>query len=61
MFAAPGTPIGQRLSRAAAEQVARSWWVLLVNGAVFIFQGIAIALTSGIDARVRPTTAWAGS
>jgi uncharacterized membrane protein HdeD (DUF308 family) len=78
MFVAPGTPIGQRLTRAAAEQLARNWWVLLLNGAVlvvagflifsidwtirelatfigavFIFQGVATALTIGIDARVR--------
>jgi uncharacterized membrane protein HdeD (DUF308 family) len=78
MFVAPGTPIGQRLTRAAAEQLARNWWVLLLDGAVlvvvgflifsidwtirelatfigavFIFQGIATALTIGIDARVR--------
>jgi uncharacterized membrane protein HdeD (DUF308 family) len=78
MFVAPGTPIGRRLSRAAAEELARNWWLLLLNGlvlvvvgflifsidwtirelatfigAVFIFQGIATALTSGIDARVR--------
>jgi uncharacterized membrane protein HdeD (DUF308 family) len=78
MFVAPGTPIGQRLTRAASEQLARNWWVLLLNGAVlvvtgflifsidwtirelatfigavFIFQGVATALTIGIDARVR--------
>jgi uncharacterized membrane protein HdeD (DUF308 family) len=78
MFVAPGTPIGQRLSRDAAEQLARSWWVPLLNGAVlvivgflifsidwsirelatfigavFIFQGVATALTTGIDLRVR--------
>jgi uncharacterized membrane protein HdeD (DUF308 family) len=77
-FVAPGTPIGQRLSRAAAEELARNWWVLLINGAVlvivgflifsidwtirelatfigavFIFQGLATALTTGIDLRVR--------
>src|SRR3954465_15667386 len=80
MFVAPGTEagIGYRLSRDAAEQVARNWWLLLLNGAllivagflifsvewtvrglatfigaVFIVQGIAYALTSGIDDRVR--------
>ena len=80
MFAVPGTTprFGYKLTRAAAEQMARNWWVLLLNGAVlvvsgvlifsidwtirslatfigavFIFQGVAEALTSGIDARVR--------
>jgi uncharacterized membrane protein HdeD (DUF308 family) len=80
MFVAPGaTPeFGNKLTRAAAEQVARNWWVLLINGALlvvsgflifsltwtirelatfigalFIFQGLMEALTTGIDARVR--------
>jgi len=79
MFVAPGsTPIGYRLTRGAAQQVARNWWVLLLNGvllavagvlifsidwtvrdlatfigALFVFQGLAEALTTGIDARVR--------
>jgi uncharacterized membrane protein HdeD (DUF308 family) len=85
MFVAPGAPLGQRLSRAAAEQLASNWWVLLLNGfvlviagvlifsinwtirelatfigALFIFQGIAEALTTGIDARVRRTNVIAG-
>ena len=79
MFVAPGsTPIGYRLTRGAAQQVARNWWVLLLNGvllavagvlifsidwtvrelatfigALFIFQGLTEALTTGIDTRVR--------
>src|SRR3954447_21605066 len=79
MFVAPGTmPFGYKLTHDAAQEVARNWWVLLVNGAVlivagvlifsidwtvrelatfigalFIFQGIAEALTTGIDAHVR--------
>jgi uncharacterized membrane protein HdeD (DUF308 family) len=79
MFVAPGsTPLGYRLTRGAAQQVARNWWVLLLNGvllvlaglvifsidwtvrelatfigALFIFQGVTEALTTGIDARVR--------
>jgi uncharacterized membrane protein HdeD (DUF308 family) len=79
MFVAPGsTPLGYRLTRDAAQQVARNWWVLLLNGALlvvagvlifsidwtirelatfvgalFIFQGLTEALTTGIDARVR--------
>jgi uncharacterized membrane protein HdeD (DUF308 family) len=79
MFVAPGTmPFGYKLTRQAAQDVARNWWVLLINGALlvvagflifsihwtigslatfigalFIFQGVTEALTTGIDARVR--------
>jgi uncharacterized membrane protein HdeD (DUF308 family) len=79
MFVAPGsTPLSHRLTRGAAQQVARNWWVLLLNGALlvvagflifsidwtvrelatfigalFIFQGVTEALTTGIDAHVR--------
>jgi uncharacterized membrane protein HdeD (DUF308 family) len=79
MFVAPGTmPFGYKLTRKAAQDVARNWWVLLLNGALlivagflifsidwtlgslatfigalFIFQGVMEALTTGIDARVR--------
>jgi uncharacterized membrane protein HdeD (DUF308 family) len=86
MFVAPGaTPFGYKLTRAAAEQVARNWWLLLLNGALlivagflifsidwtirdlatfigalFIVQGIAEALTTGIDARVRQANVIAG-
>src|SRR6188472_221894 len=86
MFAAPGTtPVGYTLTRGAAKQIARNWWVLLLNGALlivagflifsidwtvrdlatfigalFIFQGLAEALTTGIDARVRRTNVITG-
>ena len=79
MFVAPGSmPIAHKLTRDAAQQVARNWWMLLLNGALlivagvlifsidwtvrelatfigalFIFQGLTEALTTGIDARVR--------
>jgi uncharacterized membrane protein HdeD (DUF308 family) len=79
MFAVPGlTPFAHQLGRDAAKQVARNWWVLLLNGALlivagflifsidwtirdlatfigalFIVQGVAEALTTGIDSRVR--------
>jgi uncharacterized membrane protein HdeD (DUF308 family) len=80
MFVAPGAAprLGYRLTRDAAQQIARNWWVLLLNGALlvvagvlifgidwtvrslatflgvlFIVQGVAEALTTGIDARVR--------
>src|SRR4051794_41049590 len=79
MFVAPGTtPFGYTLTHQAAQDVARNWWVLLLNGvlltvagflifsidwsvrslatfigALFIFQGVTDALTTGIDTRVR--------
>src|SRR3954451_23449292 len=80
MFVAPGTTpdLGRKLTRAAAQQVASNWWVMLLNGlllivagvlvfsidwtvrdlatfigALFILEGVTMALTSGIDARVR--------
>src|SRR4051794_27247429 len=86
MFAFPGfVPFGYTLTRDAAQQIARNWWILLLNGALlivagfvifsidwtirdlatfigalFIFQGVAEALTTGIDARVRQANVIAG-
>jgi uncharacterized membrane protein HdeD (DUF308 family) len=86
MFVAPGsTPFAHKLTRDAAQQVARNWWMLLLNGALlivagvlifsidwtvrelatfigalFIFQGVVEALTTGIDARVRQTNVLTG-
>jgi uncharacterized membrane protein HdeD (DUF308 family) len=86
MFAFPGSvPFGYTLTRDAAKQISRNWWVLLLNGAVlivagllifsidwtirdlatfigalFIFQGIADALTTGIDTRVSRTNVLTG-
>ena len=79
MFVIPGTTaLGYKLTREAAQALARNWWVLLLNGAalivagflifsidwtvrslatfigaMFIFQGVMEALTTGIDPRVR--------
>jgi uncharacterized membrane protein HdeD (DUF308 family) len=80
MFVVPGSApdLPHKLTRDAAERVARNWWMLLLNGlvlivagvlvfsidwtlrslatfigALFIAEGVARALTSGIDARVR--------
>src|SRR6201989_2571426 len=80
MFVAPGTvaDFAHKLSREAAERVARNWSLLLLNGlllivagvlifsidwsvrslatfigALFIFEGLTTALTTGIAARVR--------
>ena len=87
MFVAPGTvpEIGHKLTRDAAEGLARNWTLLLLNGlvlivagvlifsidwtirelatfigALFIFQGLSQALTSGIDRRVRQTNVLSG-
>ena len=86
MFVAPGTaPVGYTFTRDAAQQIARSWWVLLLNGvllvvagvlifsidwtirelatfigALFIFQGVVEAMTTGIDTRVRLANVVAG-
>jgi uncharacterized membrane protein HdeD (DUF308 family) len=87
MFVAPGTAtdLGHKVTRDAAERMARNWWVLLLNGlvlivagvlifsidwtirslatfigALFIVQGVAEALTSGLDVRVRRANAVTG-
>ena len=87
MFVAPGTvpDFANKLSREAAQSVARNWSVLLLNGlmlivagvliftvdwsvrslatflgALFIVEGVAMALTSGIDSRVRRTNVLTG-
>src|SRR4051794_40124832 len=87
MFVTPGTTpdLGRALTRDAAQQIARNWWMLLLNGAVliiagllifsidwsvrslatfigalFIFEGLTYALTTGIDARVRRTNVVTG-
>jgi hypothetical protein len=40
MFATPG--LGQQITRSAATQVARGWWVLLLNGLLLIVAGTLI-------------------
>src|SRR3954467_9314415 len=86
MFVPPGPmPFGYKLPRQAAQDVARNWWVLLLNGALlvvagilifgidwtvrslatfigvlFIVQGVAEALTTGIGARVRQANVFTG-
>jgi uncharacterized membrane protein HdeD (DUF308 family) len=43
MFVAPGSmPFGYKLTRAAAEHVARNWWLLLLDGALLIVAGFLI-------------------
>ena len=86
MFAVPGSvPVVHRLTRHAAQQVARNWSALLLSGvvgivagvlifsidwtirdlatfigALFVFQGLTEALTTGIDARARQANVIAG-
>jgi uncharacterized membrane protein HdeD (DUF308 family) len=87
MFVAPGTvpDFAHKLSREAAERVARNWYLLLLNGlllivagvlifsidwsirslatfigALFVLEGISMALTSGIDSRVRQANVLTG-
>ena len=44
MFVAPGTlsALGNKLTREAAEQIARNWWLLLLNGALLVVAGVLI-------------------
>ena len=44
MFATPGSTseLGHQLSRDAAARVARSWWVLLLNGLALIVAGVLV-------------------
>src|SRR5689334_6585555 len=44
MFVAPGRAprFGYTLTRDAAAQVARNWWVLLFNGALLVVAGVLI-------------------
>ena len=43
MFVAPGTmPFGYKLTRQAASDIARNWWVLLLNGALLVVAGFLI-------------------
>jgi uncharacterized membrane protein HdeD (DUF308 family) len=87
MFVAPGTvpDFAHKLSREAAQSVARNWSFLLFNGlllivagiliftinwsvrslatflgALFILEGLSMALTAGIDARVRRANVLSG-
>jgi hypothetical protein len=59
MFTAPGsTPFGYRLTRDAAQQVARNWWMLLLNGALLIVAGVLIF---SIDWTVRELATFIGA
>jgi uncharacterized membrane protein HdeD (DUF308 family) len=60
MFVTPGsTPdIGHKLTRKAAEQVARNWSVLLLNGALLVIAGI---LVFSIDWTIRELATFIGA
>jgi uncharacterized membrane protein HdeD (DUF308 family) len=59
MFVAPGTleDAGHKLSREAAEQVARNWTMLLLNGLILIVAGVLIF---SIDWSVRSLSTFLG-
>ena len=44
MFATSGSTseLGHQLSRAAAERIAKSWWILLLNGLTLILAGVLV-------------------
>ena len=44
MFVAPGTlsNLGYKLTREAAQQIARNWWLLLLNGSLLVVAGVLI-------------------
>jgi uncharacterized membrane protein HdeD (DUF308 family) len=59
MFVAPGTmPFGYKLTRQAAQDVARNWWVLLLNGALLIVAGFLIF---SIDWTIRELATFIGA
>jgi uncharacterized membrane protein HdeD (DUF308 family) len=60
MFVAPGTrpALGYKLTRDAAEQIARNWWVLLLNGALLVVAGVLIF---SIDWTVRSLATFIGA
>jgi uncharacterized membrane protein HdeD (DUF308 family) len=60
MFVTPGsTPdIGHKLTRRAAEQVARNWWLLLLNGALLVVAWIVIF---SIDWTIRELATFIGA
>ena len=57
MFATPGSELGQQLTRDAAARIAKSWWVLLLNGLALIVAGV---LVFSIDWSVRSLATFIG-
>jgi hypothetical protein len=60
MFVTPGYAprIGYRLTRDAAQQIARNWWMLLLNGALLVVAGVVIF---GIDWTIRSLATFIGA
>ena len=60
MFVTPGTTpdIGHKLTRKAAEQVARNWSLLLLNGALLVVAGFLIF---SIDWTIRELATFIGA
>src|SRR3954469_15105942 len=60
MFVVPGTtlPFGYKLTRQAAQDVARNWWVLLLNGAALVVAGFLIF---SIDWSIRSLATFIGA
>jgi uncharacterized membrane protein HdeD (DUF308 family) len=60
MFATPGSKseLAQQLSRHAATRIAKSWWVLLLNGLALIVAGV---LVFSIDWSVRSLATFIGA
>jgi uncharacterized membrane protein HdeD (DUF308 family) len=58
MFVTPGSKPLNRLTRDAAEHVARNWWVLLLNGALLIVAGFLIF---SIDWTIRDLATFLGA
>jgi uncharacterized membrane protein HdeD (DUF308 family) len=59
MFVAPGTmSFGYKLTRQAAQDVARNWWVLLLNGALLVVAGFLIF---SIDWSIRSLATFIGA
>jgi uncharacterized membrane protein HdeD (DUF308 family) len=59
MFALPGlAPYANQLTRDVAKRIARSWWILLLNGAALIVAGVLIF---SIDWTIRDLATFIGA
>jgi hypothetical protein len=59
MFAVPGlVPSARQLTRNAAKQVARNWWIVLLNGALLVVAGVLIF---SIDWTIRDLATFIGA
>jgi uncharacterized membrane protein HdeD (DUF308 family) len=60
MFVSPGgaAAVGYKLTRDVAQQLARNWWILLLNGAVLVVAGVLIF---SIDWTIRDLATFIGA